>query len=201
MRESKSGLPMYCKCYVESRKEVSLGFRRSQCIRGCRDPSRNGCCQTSGAIFQMSIPSLEFLRSDWPANFCFAGSFPSMASDSRTERPYWWDEVVSGVEQKDIIVLSQGTMNIDYSELILPAMEGLRDRPNTFLIVVLQIKEALLPTEKNAPIIPNRQPNHKTHSNFTAPNTLPNSTKSSFAFSKMRLLSSSVAPFHSSSPC
>jgi hypothetical protein len=44
---------------------------------------------------------------------------------------------VSNVGQKDIIALSQGTLNIDYNELILPAMEGLRDRANTVAIVVL----------------------------------------------------------------
>jgi len=101
--------------------------------------------------FQMTIPSLEFPRTDWPANFRFAGSFLSMAPDSWTDRPHWWDEVVSYAGQKDIIALSQGTMNIDYNELIIPAMEGLRDRPNTVLIVVLGIKGASLPAGTKVP--------------------------------------------------
>jgi UDP:flavonoid glycosyltransferase YjiC (YdhE family) len=74
-----------------------------------------------------------------------------MAPDSWTERPQWWDNVVANAGQKDIIALSQGTMNIDYKELILPAMEGLRDRPNTVVIVVLGIKGASLPAGTNIP--------------------------------------------------
>jgi UDP:flavonoid glycosyltransferase YjiC (YdhE family) len=74
-----------------------------------------------------------------------------MAPDSWTEWPHWWDEVVSNVGSKDIIALSQGTLNIDYNELILPAMQGLRDRPNTVVIVVLGIKGASLPVGTNVP--------------------------------------------------
>jgi UDP:flavonoid glycosyltransferase YjiC (YdhE family) len=100
---------------------------------------------------QMCIPSLEFPRTDWPPNFRFAGSFPSMAPDSWTERPNWWEEVVSNVAQKDIVALSQGTLNINYNELILPAMKGLRDRPNTILVVVLGIKGGSLPAGTDIP--------------------------------------------------
>jgi hypothetical protein len=61
----------------------------------------------------MCIPSLEFPRTDWPANFRFAGSFPAMAPDSWTARPQWWDEVASNAGRKDIIALSQGTLYVD----------------------------------------------------------------------------------------
>jgi UDP:flavonoid glycosyltransferase YjiC (YdhE family) len=102
-------------------------------------------------FFQMCIPSLEFPRTDWPANFRFAGSFPSMAPDSWADRLQWWDEAVTNVGRKDIIALSQGTLNIDQNELILPAMEGLRDHPNIVVIVVLGIKGASLPAGTNVP--------------------------------------------------
>jgi UDP:flavonoid glycosyltransferase YjiC (YdhE family) len=102
-------------------------------------------------FLQMCIPSLEFPHTDLPANFRFAGSLPSMPPDSWTERPQWWDEVVSNVGRKDIITVSQGTLNIDYNELILPAMEGLWDCPDTVLIAVLGIKGASLLTGSNIP--------------------------------------------------
>jgi MGT family glycosyltransferase len=102
-------------------------------------------------FLQMSIPSFEFSRTDLPANFRFAGSLPHMASDSWTERPPWWEEFVSNAGQKDVIAVTQGTLNVDYNELILPAMEGLRDRPNTILIVVLAIKGASLPAGTDIP--------------------------------------------------
>jgi UDP:flavonoid glycosyltransferase YjiC (YdhE family) len=50
-----------------------------------------------------------------------------------------------------LLSLSQGTLNIDYNELILPAMEGLRDRPNAVVIVVLGIKGASLSARTNVP--------------------------------------------------
>jgi UDP:flavonoid glycosyltransferase YjiC (YdhE family) len=58
---------------------------------------------------------------------------------------------VANVGRKDIIALSQGILNIDYNELNLPAMEGLRDRPNAIVIVVLGIKGASLPAGTNVP--------------------------------------------------
>jgi UDP:flavonoid glycosyltransferase YjiC (YdhE family) len=74
-----------------------------------------------------------------------------MTPDCWADRPQWWDRVVANIGRKDIIALSQGTLNIDYNELILPAMGGLRDRPNTVVIVVLGIKGASLPAGTNIP--------------------------------------------------
>jgi UDP:flavonoid glycosyltransferase YjiC (YdhE family) len=74
-----------------------------------------------------------------------------MAPDSWADRLQWWDEAVTNVGRKDIIALSQGTLNIDQNELILPAMEGLRDHPNIVVIVVLGIKGASLPAGTNVP--------------------------------------------------
>lgn len=102
-------------------------------------------------FLQMCIPSLEFPRTDLPPNFRFAGSLPSLAPDAWAEQPDWWREVVANPEQKDIIALSQGTLNVDYNELIVPAIEGLRDRPNTIVIAVLGIVGASLPTGTDIP--------------------------------------------------
>jgi len=102
-------------------------------------------------FLQTCIPSLEWPRSDPAPNFRFVGSLPSMVPDAWTDRPHWWDEVVSNLGQKDVIAVSQGTLNIDYNELIVPAIEGLRDRPSTVVIVVLGIKGATLPAGTTVP--------------------------------------------------
>lgn len=115
-------------------------------------PTLLDCDTLPQRYLQMCIPSLEFPRSDLPENFRFAGSLPhSIKEEEWRERPKWWDEATTNVERKDIIVVSQGTLNIDYNELILPTMKGLRDRPNTVVIVVLGIKGASLPTGTDIP--------------------------------------------------
>ncbi|PMD29760.1 glycosyltransferase family 1 protein [Hyaloscypha variabilis F] len=102
-------------------------------------------------FLQMCIPSLEFPRSDLSPNFRFAGSLPSMVPDSWTDKPHWWNAVVSNLGQKDVVAVSQGTLDINYNELIVPAVQGLRDRPNTIVIVVLGIKGATLPAGTDIP--------------------------------------------------
>jgi UDP:flavonoid glycosyltransferase YjiC (YdhE family) len=102
-------------------------------------------------FLQMCIPSLEFPRSDLSPNFRFAGSLPSMVPDSWTDKPHWWNAVVSNLGQKDVVAVSQGTLDINYNELIVPAVQGLRDRPNTIVIVVLGIKGATLPVGTDIP--------------------------------------------------
>jgi UDP:flavonoid glycosyltransferase YjiC (YdhE family) len=100
------------------------------------------------AHLQMCIPSLEFPRTDMPPNVRFIGGVPASDVDVWTGRPEWWDELEG---KRDVIAVTQGTMDIDYTELIIPTIEALRDRLDTIVVVVLGIRGATLPEEISIP--------------------------------------------------
>jgi UDP:flavonoid glycosyltransferase YjiC (YdhE family) len=101
------------------------------------------------AHLQMCIPSLEFPRTDMPPNVRFIGGVPASDVDVWTGRPEWWSELEKG--ERDVIAVTQGTMDIDYTELIIPTIEALRDRADTIVVVVLGIRGATLPEEISIP--------------------------------------------------
>jgi len=100
---------------------------------------------------QMCIPSLELPRTDMPPNVRFIGGVPASDPDLWLDKPSWWAEVEENEEKKDIIAVTQGTMDLDYTELIIPTIEALRDRPNTVVVVVLGWRGATLPEEITVP--------------------------------------------------
>ncbi|KAK0102189.1 hypothetical protein ONS95_001015 [Cadophora gregata] len=102
-------------------------------------------------FIQMCIPSAEYLRSDAPDSIRFGGGLPKGSRDPMKDPPSWWSEVVDNIEKKDIIFVCQGTLALNYDELIIPTIEALKDRPNTLLIVALGKKGASLSAEISVP--------------------------------------------------
>jgi UDP:flavonoid glycosyltransferase YjiC (YdhE family) len=102
---------------------------------------------------QMCTPSLELPRTDMPPNVRFIGGVPASDVDVWQDRPGWWGEVERNGNRgsKDVIAVTQGTMDIDYTELIIPTIEALRDRPDTIVVVILGIRGAKLPHEISIP--------------------------------------------------
>jgi len=100
---------------------------------------------------QMCIPSLELPRTDMPPNVRFIGPVPASDVDVWTDRPGWWGQIEGNDGERDVIAVTQGTMDIDYTELIIPTMEALRDRPDTIVVVVLGWRGATLPEEIRIP--------------------------------------------------
>ncbi len=93
---------------------------------------------------QMCVPSLELPRTDMPPNVRFIGGVPASDVGVWTDQPEWWSEVEEKGE-RDVIAVTQGTLDVNYKELILPTIEALRERPNTIVVVVLGIRGASLP--------------------------------------------------------
>ncbi|MDX3850763.1 glycosyltransferase [Streptomyces sp. AK02-01A] len=75
-------------------------------------------------FLQLSVPALDYERSDAPDSLRFIGALPSAAPES-FEPPEWWQEVL---DADRVVVVTQGTIaNHDFSELIEPALEALAD--------------------------------------------------------------------------
>jgi UDP:flavonoid glycosyltransferase YjiC (YdhE family) len=111
-------------------------------------------------FLQMCPPSTQYPRSDAPKTFGFTGGLPRLPKNpqaSPSASPTWWTEVIDKPANTDIVLVSQGTVELNYNNLILPTLEALTDRPNTLVIVVLGIKGATLdstvPIPDNARVI------------------------------------------------
>ncbi|QKV74040.1 glycosyltransferase [Amycolatopsis sp. Hca4] len=73
-------------------------------------------------FLHLSIPSMEYPRSDLPASVRFVG-VPWEADHQDVPLPDWWNEVL---EAGQVVLVSQGTVsNADFSELVLPTIEAL----------------------------------------------------------------------------
>lgn len=94
-------------------------------------------------FIQMCAPSVEYPRSDAPNTLRFAGGYPTTAATRGTtsdwERPSWWDEVITGSKsaRKKIVFVCQGTVAMDYNQLVIPAMAALKNRSDIIVLIAL----------------------------------------------------------------
>lgn len=95
---------------------------------------------------QMCAPSVEYARSDAPATLRFAGGYPTTPRSTAepAARPAWWREVVED-RTKKVIFVCQGTVAMDFEQLVLPTMAAFRDRADVTVVVALAREDAALP--------------------------------------------------------
>lgn len=134
------------------------------------------------AILQIGVPSFEYPRSDWPAHFQFLGFLPAAEppAGGYPNIPPWWEEVtqpgitststttssssssqvdVQGRQQqqqnhktKQIVVVAQGTVETDPTDLIIPTIEAMRERDNVLVVAIMGRKGATLPRSFSVPV-------------------------------------------------
>lgn len=101
---------------------------------------------------QMCIPSLEYPRSDWPANFGFGGTLPPKAwRKPDFVFPEWFSRVqgnsakdVTSASRKKIVAIAQGTLAIDWENVLIPTIQGLAHRDDVLVVAILCVKGATL---------------------------------------------------------
>ena len=102
------------------------------------------------AIMQLGVPSFFYPRSDWPSNFKFIGIIPA-AKEPATgwpNLPPWWDEVTGAAGQgKKLVVVAQGTVEVDPNDLILPTIRAMAARSDVIVAAILGRKNATLPED------------------------------------------------------
>ncbi|KAK8040977.1 UDP-glucuronosyltransferase 2A3 [Apiospora phragmitis] len=99
---------------------------------------------------QMCTPSVEYQRSDAPKTLRFAGGYPTTRQLKEPVRPAWWNRVVLH-KTKKIIFVCQGTVAMDFSQLVIPTMDAFRDRTDVSTIIALGRKYAALPSDVCVP--------------------------------------------------
>ncbi|KAI1099809.1 glycosyltransferase family 1 protein [Jackrogersella minutella] len=107
-------------------------------------------------ILQLGVPGLEYPRSDWPGGFKFAGLVqgpPKPHSSAKPKDPLfpWWAELVSNSSlpaasprRKKVIVVAQGTVEINPHDLIIPTIRAFASRPDVLVVAILGWKDASL---------------------------------------------------------
>ncbi|KAJ4002841.1 hypothetical protein NW752_012373 [Fusarium irregulare] len=100
-------------------------------------------------FLQMCSSSMMYPRSDAPPSLRFAGGMPKVpkADTSAANKPVWWEEVANNSTGKDIVFVCQGTVRMDYKDIVIPAIDALKGRPNTLVIVVLGQRGAQLDSD------------------------------------------------------
>lgn len=91
-------------------------------------------CLKPDLFLQLSIPQLEYPRSDAPKTLRFIGALPPGRREAMP-LPEWWDEVVR--HEKKLVVVTQGTVANDPSELILPTITALASRADVTVVTTL----------------------------------------------------------------
>ncbi|KAL1902434.1 hypothetical protein Sste5346_001415 [Sporothrix stenoceras] len=100
------------------------------------------------AIAQVGVPSFEFPRSDIPAGFRIVGVVPPVVPAAPPAFA-WWEELVANQalpieERKKVVVVAQGTVETEPTELIVPTIQLLADRDDVITIAILGVKGATL---------------------------------------------------------
>ncbi|KAK8066688.1 glycosyltransferase family 1 protein [Apiospora hydei] len=99
---------------------------------------------------QMCSPSVEYSRSDAPKTLRFAGGYPTMRQTKEPVRPSWWNRVILR-KTKKIVFVCQGTVAMDFSQLVIPTMNAFKDRTDVSIIIALGRKYAALPSDVRVP--------------------------------------------------
>lgn len=91
----------------------------------------------------MSPPGLEYERSDLPSHVKIIGVLPRRPVDPKTVLPSWWQEVTTG--EKRIVMVAQGTLAVNYDDLLMPTIRCLADRDDLLVVGIRGVRGAILP--------------------------------------------------------
>lgn len=109
------------------RQELGLGPLKSTLF--------HGMWKMPSLVMHTSTPAFEYTRSDQPETFHFIGPVLPEA-DKTFQPPDWWSDLK---DPEPVILVNQGTLAKNLSDLIMPAIEGLKDQ--RMLVVVVPVKE------------------------------------------------------------
>lgn len=109
-------------------------------------------------FLQMCTPSVEYPRSDAPDTLRFAGGYPTAVvsppgTTSCWETPSWWDQVTTSTvsSKKKIVFVCQGTIAMDFNQLVIPSLTAFEDRSDVIVVIALGRIGLTLPVDVLVP--------------------------------------------------
>ncbi|KAF2448746.1 glycosyltransferase family 1 protein, partial [Karstenula rhodostoma CBS 690.94] len=115
----------------------------------------DGMNRNPDLLITMGVPEFEFPRPGLELNLRYLGAFkkPQKKSGVIPDLPSWWDDLPKAkAAGKKIVVVSQGTVETNPNDLILPTLEALKDRDDVLVIGTFYISE---PEEVPGLVVPN----------------------------------------------
>ncbi|KAI1331092.1 glycosyltransferase family 1 protein [Xylariaceae sp. FL0255] len=104
--------------------------------------------------FQTCSPSMDYPRSDLPLSIRYCGNFPPGPIDPDYVFPSWWSEIkeqaalpANSPTKKKIVTVCQGTVNMDFTELLIPTIKALSQREDIILVAIIGMKDMTLPED------------------------------------------------------
>lgn len=88
-------------------------------------------------VFATTVPGLDYQRSDLPKNVKYLGPILPGAKLDFIE-PEWWCQLR---DNRKVILVNQGTIATDISELIVPTIQALKDE--NVLLIAVPVKESI----------------------------------------------------------
>ncbi|KAF9055259.1 glycosyltransferase family 1 protein [Hymenopellis radicata] len=100
-------------------------------------------------FLQMCVPSLEYPRSDAPDSIRFTGGLPRghRYRGKEVQMPDWWKTIITNPEKKRIVAVAQGTVQLDYTQLVMPTLTAFADVDDVMTVAVLGKHGASLPSD------------------------------------------------------
>jgi hypothetical protein len=105
-------------------------------------------------ILALGAPEFEFPRHDLRPTVHYLGALknPNKTTSKQPDLPAWWYEVVEAKKRgKKIVAVSQGTVETDLTNLVLPTLEALEDRED---VMVVATTVAFEPEEVQDLVVP-----------------------------------------------
>ena len=103
-------------------------------------------------------PSLDYPRSDLSPKIKFIGGLPLRSVNTRFTPLQLWDQIQSNAslpatsaEKKRVIFVTQGTMDLNYTDLLIPTIQTLASRSDIIVIATLGSRGASLPKDVEIP--------------------------------------------------
>lgn len=88
-------------------------------------------CRKADILLQSGSPGLEYQRSDLGSNIRFIGAL--LPYEPVASKKQWFADKIT--EYKNIVLVTQGTVEKDVTKLLIPTLETFRHDPDTLVIV------------------------------------------------------------------
>ena len=126
-------------------RTVNQAYQRGRQAAGL--PSRRSYFESLSPYLylQPTVPAFEYPRADLAAQIRFIGPLMPQPSANDVALPPWWPEVEAAHRRgMPVVMITQGTLATDSSELIVPALRGLAAHN---IVVIVTTTQQLAPAD------------------------------------------------------
>ena len=112
--------------------------RRDLSLKPLTGPLFSRMFRTVSLVMVISSPAFEYPRRDQPANIHYIGPIPC-EPDRQFRPPAWWSDLSNA---EPVILVNQGTIATVLDDLVVPAIQGLKDQP--MQVVAVPVRDGQL---------------------------------------------------------